>query len=356
VPNLTSLSGTLQSGIAAKVLGLEYRPRVHSWDGRQVLVTGGGGFIGGHLSVALNRAGANVRAFCRYNSRADRGTLDWFSPTEIAGIEIAFGDLRDPESVQRAVAGAEIVFHLGAQIAIPYSFINPRDFVETNVVGTLNIAQAALQTSVERLVHVSTSEVYGQAETLPITERHPLAPRSPYAASKAAADMLMMSFHRGLALPLTIARPFNTYGPHQSARAIVPTIIVQALRGSRLELGSMEPRRDLLFVRDTVAGLMAVAGARRALGRTLQLGTGHDVSVGELVALVGELVGRELDVDLDPQRIRPVDSEIGRLQCDRTELSSVTGWEPEVDLHTGVAETVAWFRSHQHRYREEYAT
>lgn len=329
---------------------------MHSWAGRRILVTGAGGFIGGHLAVELSKAGANVRAFCRYNSRADRGTIDWFTPAEVSEIEVAFGDLRDPESIAAAMAGVEVVFHLGAQIAIPYSLVNPRDFVETNVGGTLNVAQAALQTGVRRVVHVSTSEVYGQAEDLPITERHPFAPRSPYAASKAAADMLMISFHRGMSLPVTIARPFNTYGPHQSARAVVPTIAVQALRGSRLKLGSLEPRRDLLFVRDTVAGLMALADSSDAPGRTVQFGTGHDVSVAELVELVADLVGHELEVELDPGRVRPVDSEIARLVCDRSAASAMTGWEPETDLRTGLSETITWFRSHEARYRQEYAT
>jgi dTDP-glucose 4,6-dehydratase len=321
-----------------------------------VLITGGGGFIGGHLAVALNQAGAQVRVLCRYNSRSDRGTIDWFSPADTQGIEVAFGDLRDPESVQRTMAGVEIAFHLGAQIAIPYSFINPRDFVETNVGGTLNVAQAALKAGVHRVVHVSTCEVYGQAEALPITERHSLVPRSPYAASKAAADMLMLSFHQGFSLPVTIARPFNTYGPHQSARAIVPTIIVQALRGSHVKLGSLEPRRDLLFVRDTVAGLITIAIADGAVGTTLQLGTGRDVSVGELVELISDLLGDELDVELEPQRVRPVDSEIARLVCDPQAVKAMTDWEPETDLRAGLAETVEWFRSHGHRYREEYVT
>jgi nucleoside-diphosphate-sugar epimerase len=319
-------------------------------------VTGGGGFIGGHLAFALNQAGANVRAFCRYNSRSDRGTLEWFQPAEVAEIEVAFGDLRDPESIQAAMGGVEIVFHLGAQIAVPYSFVNPRDFVETNVLGALNVAQAALNCGLRRVVHVSSSEVYGQAETLPITEKHRFAPRSPYAASKASADMMMLSFHHGFTLPVTIARPFNTYGPHQSARAIVPTIIVQALRGSRLELGSLEPRRDLLFVRDTVAGLMAIAADEGSAGRTLQLGTGYDTSVRELVELVGDLLGRELEVELDPKRVRPVEAEVTRLLCDWSDVSAVTGWRPQIDLRTGLAETVAWLRSYGHRYREEYAT
>jgi NAD dependent epimerase/dehydratase len=327
---------------------------VQSWEGRQILVTGGGGFIGGHLAVALNGAGASVRVMCRYTSRADRGTIDWFPRAQTDGIEVVFGDLRDPESVQRTMAGTEVVFHLGAQIAIPYSFVNPRDFVQTNVVGALNVAQAALQAGVGRVVHVSSSEVYGQAETMPITEAHPLDPRSPYAATKVAADMLMLSFNRAFSLPVAIARPFNTYGPHQSARAIVPTIILQALRGTQVRLGSLEPRRDLTFVRDTVAGLMAVAGADGAVGRTLQLGTGTDVSVAELVTMIGAVVGRALEVQVDPERIRPGESEIEQLLSDRRELSALTGWEPRTDLRDGLGETVAWFREHADRFPEEY--
>ncbi len=208
---------------------MAYRQPVSYWEGRQTLVTGGGGFIGGHLAIALVRAGARVRALCRYNSRGDRGTLDWFPGSEADAIEVRFGDLRDLESVQDAMTGVEVAFHLGAQIAIPYSYVNPRDFFATNVGGSLNVAQAALTAGVARLVHLSTSEVYGATRTLPIDEAHPLDPRSPYAASKVGADALMASWHASFGLPVVIARPFNTYGPHQSARAIVPTIALQAL-------------------------------------------------------------------------------------------------------------------------------
>jgi nucleoside-diphosphate-sugar epimerase len=329
---------------------------VDSWQGRETLVTGGGGFIGGHLTVALNRSGARVRTLCRYNSRGDRGTLDWFDPADTGGIEVVHGDLRDPESVARAMTGIEVAFHLGAQIAIPYSLLNPRDFFETNVGGALNVAQAALSTGVRRLVHVSSSEVYGDARSFPITERHPIAPRSPYAASKAGADMLMESFHHAFGLPVAIARPFNVYGPHQSARAIVPAIATQALRGSPLRLGLLEPRRDLTFVTDTVAGLMAIAAADGVLGRTLQLGTGNDISIAELVELIGKLLGRTLQVDLDPARVRPTTSEVSRLLCDCELTTTLTGWTPQVDLRTGLAETLRWLQSNQHRYRTgEYA-
>jgi NAD dependent epimerase/dehydratase len=330
---------------------------VNYWAGRRTLVTGGGGFIGGHLAVALSRAGARVRAFCKYNSRGDRGTLEWFDSSDTSGIEVVHGDLRDPESVHPAMSDIDVVFHLGAQIAIPYSFVNPRDFIETNVSGALYVAQAAMAAGVGRVVHVSSSEVYGDARTLPITDRHPLAPRSPYAASKAGADMVMMSFHHALDLPVVIARPFNTYGPHQSARAVVPTIAAQALRGTRVRLGLLDPRRDLTFVTDTVAGLMAIAEAEGLLGSTLQLGTGTDISIGELVELIGELVGRGLEVELDPARVRPASSEIPRLLCENARTTSVTGWSPTVDLRAGLAETVSWLAANEHRYRpEQYAT
>ncbi len=327
-----------------------------SWEGRQTLVTGGGGFIGGHLAVALNRAGARVRAFCRYNSRGDPGTLGWFQAADTSGIEVIFGDLRDLESIQHATRGAEVVFHLGAQISIPYSYVNPRDFIETNVGGTLNVAQAAMNAGVRRVLHISTSEVYGDARAWPITESHPVAPRSPYAASKVGADMLMYSLHHSHALAVTIARPFNTYGPHQSVRAIVPTIATQAICGGPLRLGRIDTRRDLTFVRDTVKGLIAIAGTDASLGRTVQIGSGEDVSVNQLVELIGELVGRKLEVEFDPKRVRPADSEIERLVCDHGVATALAGWTPTTDLRTGLAETLAWIGDNLHRYdAAEYA-
>src|SRR5215217_833920 len=230
-----------------------------SLSGRVVLVTGAGGFIGGHLVAELVSRGVSVRAFVRHNSRNRYGTLDWLDPEIASQLDVVPGDLRDVESVAKAVDGAEVILHLAAQIAIPYSYVNPRDFFETNVLGSLNVAQAALHAGVERLVHTSTSEVYGSAQTVPITEKHPLEPQSPYAASKVAADKLMDAFHRSFDLPVTIVRPFNTYGPFQSARAVIPTIITQALAGDVLRLGALNPRRDLTYVEDTVAGFVAAA-------------------------------------------------------------------------------------------------
>jgi NAD dependent epimerase/dehydratase len=324
-------------------------------EGRSVLVTGAGGFIGGHLTAALVRAGARVRGFVRYNSRNDRGTLAWFDEDSAGEVDVMLGDLRDVESVARAVKGCQLVLHLGAQIAIPYSYINPRDFFETNVLGSLNVAQAVLDNDVEHLIHTSTSEVYGTARSIPITEAHPLEPQSPYAASKVAADKLMDSYHRTYDLPVTVVRPFNTYGPHQSARAIIPTIISQALASDTLRLGSLDPRRDLTYVTDTAAGLIAAAAEPSAIGRTIQLGTGHDVSVGEIVQMVGEVLGKHLAVQQDPQRVRPPNSEVQRLVSDPSLAKQLIGWTPQVTLREGLAQTLEWITAHAHLYRiDEY--
>ena len=320
-----------------------------------MLVTGGGGFIGGHLCAALVAEGARVRALVRYNSRNDHGTLEWL-PSDISDeIEVVLGDLRDPESVATAVAGTELVFHLAAQIAIPYSYINPRDFFETNVLGTFNVAQAALAHDVDSLVHTSTSEVYGSAQSAPITESHPLEAQSPYAASKIGADKLVDSFHRSFGLPAVIVRPFNTFGPFQSARAIVPTIVSQALTGDQLRLGSLHPRRDMTYVSDTVSGFIAAAGAKAAIGRTIQLGSGADVSVGELVSLVADILGRELPIELDESRVRPQDSEVERLISTPRLAGELTGWTPRTSLREGLERTIAWIEQNLARYRaDEY--
>lgn len=325
-----------------------------SVQGRAVLVTGAGGFIGGHLVERLVRDGARVRALVRYNSRNERGTLDWLPPDAVREVEVVLGELRDIESVGRAVAGTEIVFHLGAQIAIPYSFVNPRDYFETNVLGTLNVAQSALAHDVSRIVHTSTSEVYGTARQVPITEDHPLEPQSPYAASKIAADKLIDSYHRSFRLPATVLRPFNTYGPRQSARAVIPTIVSQALAGDVLRLGSLDPRRDLTFVTDTVDGFVRAALAPEAIGRTVQLGTERDVSVGDIVRVVGEVLGRELTVQQDADRIRPEASEVMRLVSSPRVASELLGWSAQVDLQEGLRRTIEWIEGSRERFRTEH--
>ena len=318
--------------------------------GQAVLVTGAGGFIGGHLTASLVRQGARVRAFVRYTSRSDAGTLGWFDPAILPDVELMLGDLRDIESVAQATEHIDVVFHLGAQIAIPYSYVNPRDFFETNVLGSLNLAQAALDNEVRQVVHVSSSEVYGSARHVPITEDHPLEPQSPYAASKLGADKLMDSYHRAYDLPVTVVRPFNTYGPHQSGRAIVPTIISQALASDTVRLGSLAPRRDLTYVTDTVAGLLACATRQGAVGRTVQLGTGHDVSVGDLVEIVGDILGKSLHVEHDQHRVRPPKSEVQRLLSSPALAESLLGWSPLVDLRAGLANTIEWIKANPQRY------
>jgi NAD dependent epimerase/dehydratase len=321
-------------------------------EGRKALVTGAGGFIGSHLVERLVRDGARVRALCRYNSRNEHGALDWLDPQVVSEVDVQLGELRDLESVSRAVEGVEVVFHLGAQIAIPYSYVNARDYFETNVLGSLNVAQAALQHGVERVVHTSTSEVYGTAQTVPITEEHPLEAQSPYAASKIGADKLMDSFHRSHGLPVVVLRPFNTYGPRQSARAVIPTIISQALAGPQLRLGSTDPRRDLTFAEDTAAGFVAAATSpEAAVGRTVQLGTGESVSVGEIVDLVGELLGIALEVETDAARVRPEASEVRVLVSDPSRARELLGWEPSVPLRDGLERTLRWIEANQARFR-----
>jgi NAD dependent epimerase/dehydratase len=316
-----------------------------SFAGKSVLVTGAGGFIGGHLTARLVEAGARVRGLVRYNSRNDWGTLEWLDDATRAEVDVVLGDLRDIESIARAVRGVETVFHLGAQIAIPYSYVNPRDFFETNVLGSFNVAQAALAEGVSRVVHTSSSEVYGTAQSAPITEDHPLDAQSPYAASKIGADKLMIAYHRSFDLPATVLRPFNTYGPFQSPRAVIPTIILQALNGGSVTLGSLDPTRDLTYVSDTVDGFLAVAQTTSTIGMTLQLGTGDEVSVKEIVETVGQVVGRELEIEHDPDRVRPPNSEVERLISSPERVRKLTGWAPAVDLLHGLTRTMEWLRS-----------
>jgi NAD dependent epimerase/dehydratase len=325
--------------------------------GRAVLVTGGAGFIGGHLIERLLADGAEVTALVRYNSRGERGTLDWLDPELVANVNVVAGELRDIESVSRATRGVDVVMHLGALIAIPYSYVNPRDYFEVNVLGALNVAQAALAADVSRVVHISSSEVYGTAREVPITETHPIEPQSPYAASKVGADKLMDSWQRSFGLPVVVLRPFNTYGPRQSARAVTPTIITQALAGDTVKLGSLDPRRDLTYVTDTVAGMVAAAtAADDTVGRTIQLGTGEAVSIGEILETVGELLGKRLIPELDEARVRPEHSEVQLLLSDPTLAKSVLGWTPTVSLAEGLSYTIEWISNNTIRYRTgEYA-
>lgn len=321
----------------------------------RVLVTGAGGFIGSHLVESLVRAGAAVRALVHYNSAGRRGHLDDLPGDVLAAVEVLPRDVADAGSVRDAVRGCRRVFHLAALIGIPYSYRAPESYVRVNVDGALAVLEACRAEGVERLVHTSTSEVYGSPETVPIAETHRLRPQSPYAATKAAADMLVLSYHASFGLPVTVVRPFNTYGPRQSARAVIPTVIVQALGGDTVALGATETVRDFLFVDDTVRGFLAAADGAGD-GEVVHLGTGTGTTIDDVVAEVGAILGRRLRVATDPARLRPSASEVDRLVCDPRRARAVLGWAPTVDLATGLSRTVNWIRAHTDRYRpREYA-
>lgn len=326
--------------------------------GKTVLVTGAGGFIGSHLVERLVHDGHRVRAFVRYNGRDDRGHLDSLPPEVHAEVEVERGDLKDPAAVQRAVAGQEWVFHLGALIAIPYSYQNPVDVVQTNVIGTAHVLEACRASSaLQRLVLTSTSEVYGTARRVPIDEDHPLQGQSPYSASKIAADALGESYHRSFRLPVTILRPFNTFGPRQSARAIIPTIISQALSRPVVKLGRLDPRRDLTYVKDTAGGFVAIAGCDAAVGRAVNIGRGEDISIGDLVETIGRRLGRRIRVEEEERRVRPAASEVERLLAGTALARSLWGWQPSYSLEQGLDETIAWVEKNLHRFRvDSYTT
>jgi dTDP-glucose 4,6-dehydratase len=316
-----------------------------------VLVTGAGGFIGSHLAEALVREGASVRAFVRYTSRGGHGWLEACDPEVLRELEIFRGDLANPEAVAGAVAGREVVLHLGALIPIPYSYRHPREFVMANVTGTLNVLEAARRAEVGRIVLTSTSEVYGTAQTVPIDEEHPLHPQSPYAATKVGADQLALSYQRSFSSPVVIARPFNTFGPRQSARAVIPTIVTQALSREVIELGATDPTRDFLYVGDTVTGLMRCATAAGVEGEVINLGTGTEVSIAELAERILRLLGRDVPLALDENRLRPPDSEVERLIADPRKAKELLGWEPEVDLDEGLRRTIDWLTGSLSAYK-----
>ncbi len=321
------------------------------WQDERVLVTGAGGFIASHLVERLVALGARVRAFVRYNSRNDPGLLAQLPSQTLHAIELIAGDLRDPDAIAVAMRGSHVVFHLGALIAIPYSYLHPYEVVETNVMGTLNVLQAGRTVGVERIVHTSTSEVYGTALRVPIDEDHPLQGQSPYSASKIGADKLAESYFRAFNLPVVTLRPFNTYGPRQSDRAVIPTIISQALAKGTVRLGSLETRRDFTYVSDTVDGFLKVAETPGVEGQTFNLGTGQEVSINELVSLIFELINLPVHIEKDTDRLRPDKSEVMRLLSDNRKARQILGWEPSVLLRDGLAQTIAWVREHLNTYQ-----
>ena len=322
-----------------------------NWIGKKILVTGAGGFIGSHLTERLVELGAQVRAFVRYNSRNDWGLIEWLPVDILNELEVVAGDLKDPGAVRNAVKDTEIVFHLGSLIAIPYSYINPGDVVQTNIIGSLNILNASKEYGVEKVIHTSTSEVYGTALYVPIDEKHPLQAQSPYAASKIGADKLAESFHLSYNLPVAIIRPFNTYGPRQSARAVIPTIITQALSKGEVRLGATHPTRDFTYIEDTVDGFIKIAESHRSIGEVINIGSGKEILIGDLADKIVLLTGRDIEIVSDATRIRPEKSEVNRLLADNSKAKELLQWEPIISMDEGLRRTIEWISEHINIYK-----
>ena len=315
---------------------------------KKILVTGADGFIGSHLTEELVRFGYDVRAFVYYNSFNSWGWLDHSESVIRKSLDVFAGDVRDPHGVKEAMKGCDVVFHLAALTAIPYSYHLPDTYVDTNVKGTLNVVQAARELNVSKVVHTSTSEVYGTAKFVPITEEHPLQGKSPYSASKIGADQISMSFYLSFGTPVAIIRPFNTYGPRQSARAVIPTIITQIAAGQgKIKLGSLHPTRDFSFIKDTVRGFIAVGESDESVGEVLNVGSNFEISIGDTVSLIAEVMGAVIEIETDQVRLRPEKSEVERLWAENTKARKLTGWEPlyagRNGFKRGLTETTEWF-------------
>lgn len=320
----------------------------------RVLVTGADGFIGSHLTEELVKKGYDVRAFAYYNSFNTWGWLDTLPKDIMDHVEVFMGDIRDPNGVRTAMKGMEEVFHLAALIAIPFSYHSPDSYVDTNIKGTLNVLQAARDLEVKKIMVTSTSEVYGTAQYVPIDEKHPYQGQSPYSASKIGADRLAESFYRSFELPVTIVRPFNTYGPRQSARAVIPTIITQLLSGStEIKLGSLSPTRDFNFVKDTAAGFIAIAESDKTIGEEINIATGCEISIGDLAKEIISQINPDAHIVCDEERLRPDKSEVNRLLGDNTKIKSLTDWEQKYSFSQGIAETIGWLRNNLDKYKTD---
>jgi len=322
--------------------------------GKKVLVTGSEGFIGSHLTERLVELGAKVTALVQYNSFNNWGWIDTFSDEIKDNIEIVTGDIREYDNVKRIIKGKDVVFHLAALIAIPYSYLSPMAYVRTNVEGTTNVLEACKEYGVEKIVHTSTSETYGTALYVPIDENHPLQGQSPYSASKIAADMMAESFYRSFELPVAIIRPFNTYGPRQSARAVIPTIITQILSGAdKIKLGSLTPTRDFNYVKDIIEAFIKVAECEETVGQVVNAGSNYEISIGDLAKTIVKLIGKEVEIICDDQRVRPEKSEVNRLWANNSKIRELTGWQPKYTLEVGLKETIQWIENNMKYYKPE---
>jgi len=318
----------------------------------KILVTGAEGFIGSHLTELLVEKGYSVKAFVRYNFTNNWGWLE--SSKYLKDIEIYTGDVRDYDSVYDSMKDVDVVFHLAALIGIPYSYVSPLAYIKTNTEGTYNILEAGRKLGVDRIIVTSTSEIYGTAQYVPIDEKHPYNPQSPYAASKASADHLALSYYRSFGTPVTIIRPFNTYGPRQSARAIIPTIVTQILSGkTQIKLGNLEPTRDLNYVKDTANGFVTVGLHEKTIGDVYNIGSGREISIGELAQKIMDLLGRHVEIVQDEQRVRPDKSEVERLLCNADKAKALTGWEPKYTLEEGLNETIEWMENNMQYYKPD---
>ncbi|MDO9154693.1 MAG: NAD-dependent 4,6-dehydratase LegB [Paludibacter sp.] len=319
---------------------------------KNILVTGAGGFIGSHLTELLVEKGYNVKAFVHYNSWNKWG---WLDASIIKNkIQIVTGDIRDYDSVYSAMEGCDTIFHLAALIGIPYSYVSPQAYIKTNIDGTYNVLQAARQLNVEKVIVTSTSETYGTAQYVPIDEKHPMVGQSPYSATKISADQLSISYFKSFDLPVKIVRPFNTYGPRQSARAIIPTVISQIINGEKfLKLGNLSPTRDLTFVKDTANGFFQIAEAKGLFGEITNIGMSEEITIGDLVRLIADLIGAKVEIISDEQRIRPDKSEVERLFCNNTKIKNTTNWLPDYTLVTGLQETIEWIKNNQSYFKTD---
>ena len=320
---------------------------------QRALVTGAGGFTGSHLVEALVKDGAKVRAFVHYNSRSDWGMLEYIDKKILKEVEVIAGDIRDADTVRKVVKEQKVVYHLAALIGIPYSYHSPRDVTDTNINGTLNVLMAALNCGVEKIVQTSTSEVYGTAKYVPMDENHPLNPQSPYAASKVGADQLTLSFYRSFGLPVGVIRPFNVYGPRQSARAVIPTIISQAIKGNKIHIGSIYPKRDLTFVKDSALGFIQFAKSEKTIGEVVNLGSGNEISIEKIINLIEKITNKKLKVIVDKKRIRPKKSEVERLFSNSKKAEKLFNWKPKTKLEDGLKETVFWMEKNLYGYKAQ---